>query len=253
MLTRILPIIKVKYWVSWEIICDYISVFCWLQLTISHRFFGKTDLDFSCFLCQAICTQRTPEETQVIVGSMNMGYISDTTRNRTHNLFRPKREPIPLGHSDGPKVEYFEVFGEAVYNFILVFCWQYLYFTPFSRFSTSKISVKWPWLSKVTESWLFQTFYRDHMWLSISFLMTSNSNCTVLRYFNPCRKLSIPDSLNRMWRSTWEYSSRYGITKFSIPTPNYNSQLRGFHIYLYGRFTWYWRTKGLTTKLSSRR
>ena len=42
-----------------------------------------------------------PEGTQVIVGSMNMGYISDAARNRTHNLFRPKREPIPLGHSDG--------------------------------------------------------------------------------------------------------------------------------------------------------
>ena len=41
-----------------------------------------------------------PEGTQVIVGSMNMGYISDTARNRTHNLFRPKREPIPIGHSD---------------------------------------------------------------------------------------------------------------------------------------------------------
>ena len=42
-----------------------------------------------------------PEGTQVIVGSMNMEYISDTARNRTHSLFRPKREPIPLGHSDG--------------------------------------------------------------------------------------------------------------------------------------------------------
>ena len=42
-----------------------------------------------------------PEGTQVIVGSMNMGYISDTVRNRTHNLIRHKREPIPLGHSDG--------------------------------------------------------------------------------------------------------------------------------------------------------
>ena len=42
-----------------------------------------------------------PEETQVIVGSMNMGNISDTARNRTHNVFRPKREPIPIGHSDG--------------------------------------------------------------------------------------------------------------------------------------------------------
>ena len=42
-----------------------------------------------------------PEGTQVIVGSMNMGYISDTARSQTHNLFRPKREPIPLDHSDG--------------------------------------------------------------------------------------------------------------------------------------------------------
>ena len=42
-----------------------------------------------------------PEGTQAIVGSKNMGYISDTARNRTHNLFCPKRESIPLGHSDG--------------------------------------------------------------------------------------------------------------------------------------------------------
>ena len=45
-----------------------------------------------------------PEGTQVIVGSINMGYISDTARNRTHNLFRPKQEPIPPGHSDGYKI-----------------------------------------------------------------------------------------------------------------------------------------------------
>ena len=45
-----------------------------------------------------------PEGTQVIVGSMNMGYISDTARNRTHNLFRPKRESILLGHSDGQRL-----------------------------------------------------------------------------------------------------------------------------------------------------
>ena len=42
-----------------------------------------------------------PEGIQVIVGSMNMGYISDTARNRTHNLFGSKREPTPLGHNDG--------------------------------------------------------------------------------------------------------------------------------------------------------
>ena len=42
-------------------------------------------------------------ETQVIVIYMNMGYdiYRDTARNRTHNLFRPKCAPIPLGHSDG--------------------------------------------------------------------------------------------------------------------------------------------------------
>ena len=45
-----------------------------------------------------------PEETQIIVGSVNMGYISDTARNWVHNLFRPKREPIPLGHSDRVKL-----------------------------------------------------------------------------------------------------------------------------------------------------
>ena len=47
-----------------------------------------------------------PEGTQVIVGSMNMGYISDdNASNRTHNLFRPKRELIPLGHSDEQLVQ----------------------------------------------------------------------------------------------------------------------------------------------------
>ena len=42
-----------------------------------------------------------PEGTQVIVGSMKMGYISDTARNRTHNLFCSTRESIPPGM--GPK------------------------------------------------------------------------------------------------------------------------------------------------------
>ena len=54
------------------------------------------------FLYQAICTQRTLKGgTQVIVGSINMGYISNTARAQTRNLFRPKCAPIPLGHSGG--------------------------------------------------------------------------------------------------------------------------------------------------------
>ena len=56
-----------------------------------------------------------PEGTQVIVGSMNMGYISNTARNRTHNLFRPKREPIPLGHSEFLR----SIILKSVYSFDL--------------------------------------------------------------------------------------------------------------------------------------
>ena len=42
-----------------------------------------------------------PEGIWVIVGSMNMRYVSDTARTRTRNLFRIKCTPIPLGHMDG--------------------------------------------------------------------------------------------------------------------------------------------------------
>ena len=54
------------------------------------------------FVSIHICTQRT----QLIVGSMNIWNmidipISDTARNRTHNLFRSKYAPIPRRDSDG--------------------------------------------------------------------------------------------------------------------------------------------------------
>ena len=67
-----------------------------------------------------------PEETQVIVGLMNMGYISDTARNRTHNLFRPKCEPIPLGHSDGRGLDYIDI-HIYLYNYNNMFS---MYFRP---------------------------------------------------------------------------------------------------------------------------
>ena len=63
---------------------------CWWINNFSTQFFVSSHM-----------YPENPEGTQVIVGSMNMGYISDTARNRTHNLFRPKREPIALGHRDG--------------------------------------------------------------------------------------------------------------------------------------------------------
>ena len=40
------------------------------------------------------------EGTRVIVGSMNMEYVSDTARTRTCNLFSLKCVQIPLAHSD---------------------------------------------------------------------------------------------------------------------------------------------------------
>ena len=53
---------------------------------------------FNTFFVSSHMYPENPQGTQVIVGSMNMGYIYDTARNQTHNLFRPKREQIPLGH-----------------------------------------------------------------------------------------------------------------------------------------------------------
>ena len=75
------------------------------QLRIIRRY-QTTDLFYFLIFFDTIFVSShmypvNPEGTQVIVGSMNMGYISDTVRNRTHNLFRLKRELIPLGHSDG--------------------------------------------------------------------------------------------------------------------------------------------------------
>ena len=55
-----------------------------------------------------VSSQMYPENlegTRVIVGCMNMEYVSDTARTRAPYLFElvtcPKREPNPLRHSDG--------------------------------------------------------------------------------------------------------------------------------------------------------
>ena len=77
---------------------------------------GASRPRFSIYFSTQICVKpyvpREPEGTQVIVGSVNMGYISDTARNRTRNLFRLKRELIPLSHSDGFEGEA-QIKGEA--------------------------------------------------------------------------------------------------------------------------------------------
>ena len=70
----------------------------WLWRNDNNNFFFFFKHNF----CVKPYVPREPRrDWRVIVGSMNMGYISDTARDRTHNLFRLKREPIPLYHSDG--------------------------------------------------------------------------------------------------------------------------------------------------------
>ena len=54
-----------------------------------------------CLFLFYLLTQFLYQGTRVILGSMNMGYVSDTARTRTRNRFHPKCAPIPLGHSDG--------------------------------------------------------------------------------------------------------------------------------------------------------
>ena len=66
------------------------------RLDITHKF--QISLFFNTIFVSSHMYPENPEGTQVIVSSMNMGYISDIARNRTHNLFHPKREPIPLDH-----------------------------------------------------------------------------------------------------------------------------------------------------------
>ena len=78
--------------------CDILAL---LQFSLGTHTIDKKCTFFNTVFVSSHMYPENPEGTQVIVGSMNMGYISDTVRNRTHNLFRPKREPIPLGHSDG--------------------------------------------------------------------------------------------------------------------------------------------------------
>ena len=72
------------------------------QLQLSIRFTPSRCLDvFNTIFVSSHMYPENPEGTRVIAGSMKKGYVSDTARNRTHNLFRPKCAPIPLGHSDG--------------------------------------------------------------------------------------------------------------------------------------------------------
>ena len=88
-----------------NIICRAPQVTFLLSRNVSYDNFCYLQFNSILFLntifVSSLMYPENPEGTQVIVGSKNMGNISDTARNRTHNLFLSKRELIPLGHSDG--------------------------------------------------------------------------------------------------------------------------------------------------------
>ena len=73
----------------------------WHDGTLKMCCLHSTVLFFNTIFVSSHMYPENSEGTQVIVGSMNIGYISYTARNHTHNVFRPKREPISLGHNDG--------------------------------------------------------------------------------------------------------------------------------------------------------
>ena len=64
----------------------------------NHLPYSKTNFFNRSFVLSYMYPENS-EGTQVIVGSKNMEYLSDTARNWTHNLFHPKREPISLRHA----------------------------------------------------------------------------------------------------------------------------------------------------------
>ena len=74
----------------------YVCMYCMYVCMDVVRMYRAGFRFFNTILVSSHMYPPNTKGTQVIVGSMNMGYISDTARNRTHNLFRPNREPIPL-------------------------------------------------------------------------------------------------------------------------------------------------------------
>ena len=61
------------------------------------------EVAYNYFLAQFLFSENL-KETRVIMGSINMGYVS--TRNQTRHLLSHTRAPIHLGHGDGRDITY---------------------------------------------------------------------------------------------------------------------------------------------------
>ena len=138
-----------------------------------------------------------PEGTQVIVGSKNMGYISDTARNRTHNLFRPKWEPIPLGHSDRLSSKINQGYGQ-LQLFINTIQQGSTKCHQMTRQGKEQYVCRSKGLMNCKKSWHKQ---RNNIKLTLSIGLTAKSlNRYHCRTGSPDRKYS---RLGLMWETTW--------------------------------------------------
>ena len=121
--------------------CKCLSTFVYNSWYIYLFFFFNT-----IFFVSSHMYPENSEGTQVIVGSLNMGYISDTARNRTHNLFRPKREPIPLRHSDRRTIDKYVWRQLKSGNYTSSTAYRHIY--------NSKQKFKTGFVGRIFETWL---------------------------------------------------------------------------------------------------
>ena len=92
--------VQLCYWkiggINWQVIvcqvCHAGDEFEGLQWSIEFKVSQSVRGFLNKIFVSSHMYPENPERTQVIVGSMNMGYISDTVRNRTHNLIYHKRD-----------------------------------------------------------------------------------------------------------------------------------------------------------------
>ena len=80
--------------------CIHALLHAWMKACMNVNFRFKIHMTNTIFVSNHMYPENL-KGTRVIVGSMNMGYVSGTARTRIRNLFRPKCAPIPLDHSDG--------------------------------------------------------------------------------------------------------------------------------------------------------
>ena len=90
---------------DWHFECSKFKMTGILNVQKASNWLGYMDQVFlNTIFVSSHMYPENPEGTRVIVGSMNMEYVSDTVKTRSHNLHVPKCAPILRGHRDGHKL-----------------------------------------------------------------------------------------------------------------------------------------------------